>query len=57
MLEWSELIKLDYRNLELGVFIMKSTDKDIKEIAKILSKNINYHILNTYQSICTIRLN
>ena len=26
------------------------------ELNKIVSKNINYHILNTYQSICTIRL-
>ena len=26
------------------------------ELNKIISKNINYHILNTYQSICTIRL-
>ena len=26
------------------------------ELNKIISKNINYHILNTYQSICTIRI-
>ena len=26
------------------------------ELNKIISSNINYHILNTYQSICTIRL-
>ena len=26
------------------------------ELNKVISKNINYHILNTYQSICTIRL-
>ena len=26
------------------------------ELNKIVSKNINYHILNTYQSLCTIRL-
>ena len=26
------------------------------ELNKIVSNNINYHILNTYQSICTIRL-
>ena len=26
------------------------------ELNKIISTNINYHILNTYQSICTIRL-
>ena len=26
------------------------------ELNKIISNNINYHILNTYQSICTIRL-
>ena len=26
------------------------------EINKIISNNANYHILNTYQSICTIRL-
>ena len=26
------------------------------DLNKIISKNINYHILNTYQSICTIRL-
>ena len=25
------------------------------ELNKIISNNINYHILNTYQSICTIR--
>ena len=26
------------------------------ELNKVISKNINYHILNTYQSICTIKL-
>ena len=26
------------------------------DLNKIISKNINYHILNTYQSICTIRI-
>ena len=26
------------------------------ELNKIVSNNVNYHILNTYQSICTIRL-
>ena len=26
------------------------------ELNKVISSNINYHILNTYQSICTIRL-
>ena len=26
------------------------------ELNKIISNNPNYHILNTYQSICTIRL-
>ena len=26
------------------------------DLNKIISKNINYHILNTYQSMCTIRI-
>ena len=26
------------------------------ELNNVISKNINYHILNTYQSICTIRI-